>query len=199
MHSKNKQTLLQFKKQKKVVKKSRKLLDEKLNGLIKAFRESVIEGYKLEEEVKQKSGSIVGKYMWATSFVSSKKLKQFSISNLKDTTTSPYELKADNKKYFGIKIPTLELVVKPLNLSNKLKPVLSKSITDFNQKLPLFVKLIQARIKSQILADEIIKTNRLIANIDIMLEKITIDINKITAYLMEKENETKAILIKLFN
>lgn len=199
MLSKNKQTLLIQKKQKKIAQKSRKLLDEKLSGLVKAFRESVIEGYRLEEKAKEKSSSIISQYLFSTSFINTNKLHQYGVAKISDETTFPYQLEAEIKKFFGIKIPSLNIKMRKLELENDIKPRLGNALMQFNEQIPLFLELIQARMKCQLLADEIKKTNRLIANIDNKIISISTDIKKIAAYLMEKENETKAVLIKIFN
>lgn len=196
---KNKQNLLILKKQGVMVKKSRKLLDEKLNGLIRAFRQSIEEGYVLEEKVKKESGSIIGDFLEASTFISSKNLLEYVKSNSLGDKEVPYQLETSNKKFFGVKIPTINLKLQTQSIDQNVKPKLSDSIRMFNQKIPFFLELSQMRIKCQLLADEITKTNRLIANLDKSIQKINFNIKDIRNALLEKENATKAVLIKLFN
>lgn len=196
---KNKQTLLILKKKCIMVKKSRKLLDEKLNGLIRAFRQNIIEGYQLEEKVKKESGSIIGDFLEASSFISSQHLLEFVKSNAMGSKEVPYQLETSNKKFFGVKIPSIELQLRPQLIDNNVKPKLANSLKMFNHRIPFFLKLSQIRIKCQLIADEISKTNRLLANLDKNLQIINTNIKDIQNSLLEKENATKAVLIKLFN
>jgi vacuolar-type H+-ATPase subunit D/Vma8 len=195
----NKQTLLLLKKQIKMVQKSRKLLDEKLNGLIRSFRQSLVEGYQLEETVKKESGSIIANFLEASSFISPESLQEFIKSLDLGTLETAYQLQAGTQKFFGVKIPRVKLDLRQLKMDSNVKPKLATSLQQFNQKIPFFLELSQARIKCQLLADEIAKTNRLIANLDRTMTKIQQDIKMIQTTLLEKENATKAVLIKLFN
>lgn len=198
MLPKNKQTLLYYTKLKGNTIKSKKLLDEKLEGLIRSFRESVVEGYKIENEVKKIAKGSIGEFLEATNFVTMSKLRNYALARLTDKSTAPYSLTAQTKKYFGVSISYLEVKMKKLELESSIKPVIARSMKDFNRTIPLFIQLAQIQIKCEVLAEEINKTNRLIANIEQKIDTMTQTIRSIKSALQERENEAKAVLIKLF-
>lgn len=188
----NKQNLLLLKSKKKLVTKGHKLLKEKRSALIIKFVELSIEGKKLEKQLSSKIKIILDNYFSSLTFIDFEKL----IENL--PTQPSTNLKVDIKKSSGVYIKNLKLELQSPDRSY-LKPDLQKSLTIFADFLALILEYSQIRINCQEIADQILKTNRQISNLERKIEDIDLDTKKIKSTLEEISNLEKATLIKIFN
>ena len=188
----NKQNLLLLKSKKKLVTKGHKLLKEKRSALIIKFVELSIEGKKLEKQLSSKIKIILDNYFSSLTFIDFEKL----IENLPAQPST--NLKVDIKKSSGVYIKNLKLELQSPDRSY-LKPDLQKSLTIFADFLALILEYSQIRINCQEIADQILKTNRQISNLERKIEDIDLDTKKIKSTLEEISNLEKATLIKIFN
>jgi len=188
----NKQNLLLLKSKKKLVTKGHKLLKEKRSALIIKFVELSIEGKKLEKQLSSKIKIILDNYFSSLTFIDFEKL----IENL--PTQPSTNLKVDIRKSSGVYIKNLKLELQSPDRSY-LKPDLQKSLTIFANFLALILEYSQIRINCQEIADQILKTNRQISNLERKIEDIDLDTKKIKSTLEEISNLEKATLIKIFN
>ena len=188
----NKQNLLLLKSKKKLVTKGHKLLKEKRSALIIKFVELSIEGKKLEKQLSSKIKIILDNYFSSLTFIDFEKL----IENL--PTQPSTNLKVDIRKSSGVYIKNLKLELQSPDRSY-LKPDLQKSLTIFADFLALILEYSQIRINCQEIADQILKTNRQISNLERKIEDIDLDTKKIKSTLEEISNLEKATLIKIFN
>jgi vacuolar-type H+-ATPase subunit D/Vma8 len=199
MFAKNKQNLLLLQKQTKTAQRSKVLLEEKLSGLVKEFKETVVEGYLAEQKVSNELVIALDNYQNATSNVSSLSLENFAEKHFKDSQHRKYFLDVVEHKFFGVAINSLNFSMIKLDLGENIRSNIRNSFSGFNHYLAKYIELSNLKLKAKVLSEEIKKTNRLISNVSVRITSLKQDVKSIQQYLMERENETKAVLIKLFN
>lgn len=186
----NKQNLIQLNNQKKITQNGYKLLKEKRAGLIKYFLELSREGKKLEFDVS--------KYL---KYINSSG-RLFSIYDIIELNKylfgnpSTY-IHVSKKRVSGVYIDIIHIEIST-SIRTKLKEIVQNKLESFSDIFPMLVKLGQLKLNCSRLAEEILKTNRQISNLEKKIEDITSITKKIRAILSDKENLEKGILMKLF-
>jgi V/A-type H+-transporting ATPase subunit D len=188
----NKQNLLKLKNQIKTFRSGFKLLTEKRNGLIKLFLDMAREGKELELQLSNELNGVMQAYSQAITYVSSQDLE----------TEIPFQpvtsLHTRKKRISGVYIENLDLDVKSPDRPT-LRDNIQQPMNKFAHYFPLLLKVSQLRINCQRISEEIIKTNRQIANVEKKIEQTQSQIKYIKELLSDQENMNKATLKRIFN
>jgi vacuolar-type H+-ATPase subunit D/Vma8 len=187
----NKQNLIYLGNQKKTTQSGYKLLKEKRAGLIKYFLELSKTGKEIETEILNNHAKNI-----------SKSISFLSIYNIYQLNSYLFGQPAiysniSKKRVSGVYIDSIHIEVLQ-QVRDKLKNIVQNSLNNFSLSFPLLVKLAQLKLNCKYLAEEILKTNRQIANLEKKIQDINMTIKRIKSILNDKENLEKGILIKLF-
>jgi vacuolar-type H+-ATPase subunit D/Vma8 len=101
------------------------------------------------------------------------------------------------KRVSGVYIDSINIEVLPPT-RDMLKRQVQGVLEDFADMFPVFIELIQLKLNCSHIAQEILKTNRQIANLEKTIETINGNIKYIRSVLSDKENLEKGILMKIF-
>jgi H(+)-transporting ATP synthase subunit D len=187
----NKQNLILLKNQKKVTQNGYKLLKEKRAGLIVYFLKLSKQGKEREMELMQNSSANISQFEEFFGLYDTQKLNSYL------TGTPSSAVKVGKKRISGVYVDSIELEVKS-SARARLKHNVQTKLDTFCDILPSFIELSQLKLNCKHIADEILKTNRQIANLEKTIDTINSDIKYIRGVLSDKENLEKGILIKLF-
>jgi len=187
----NKQNLILLKGQLKLIQNGHKLLKEKRAGLISHFLEFARRGKLIEQSLFKEFSVVLNTYEKSLTFVSVESL-------FKNLPAIPAMLfKSVRKRLSGVYIQNFSIKIEAPAREN-IKIDIQNSLTDFSYLFPLMLELVQLKINTKFLAEEILKTNRQIANLEEKTLNTQADIKFIQTALNEKENFEKATLIKIF-
>jgi vacuolar-type H+-ATPase subunit D/Vma8 len=187
----NKQNLIQLKIQKKVTQNGYKLLKEKRAGLIVYFLKLSKQGKVFELELMKNNDANIHQFEQFFGLYDILKLNNYLAG------TPATLLAVGKKRISGVYVDSIDLKVDSA-LKPKLKSNVQSTLDRFCTTLPRFIELSQLKLNCKHIADEILKTNRQIANLEKTIDTINSDIKYIRSVLSDKENLEKGILIKLF-
>jgi vacuolar-type H+-ATPase subunit D/Vma8 len=187
----NKQNLIQLGNQKKLTQNGYKLLKEKRAGLITYFLDLSATGKQIEIDLVTNHAKHIHD--------SKNLLSIYDIYNLNNYLfgdPSTY-LHVSKKRVSGVRIDSIHVEVSA-QPKEKLKKSVQIKLNDFSYSFPFIIKLAQLKLNCNNISQEILKTNRQIANLEKKIEDIDDTIKQIKAVLSDRENLEKGILIKLF-
>ncbi len=187
----NKQNLILLKNKVKSMNNGFKLLKEKRAGLIITFLNFAKEGKVLESHLNKDMDISLNNFKSSTVFTNNEDLSD-TLSSVPST-----KLRTGKKRISGVYIDKLSLTaVSPER--KDLKNSIQFSFDQFTSQFPKLIELSQLKINVNKLAEEILKTNRQISNLERKIEDTHAQIKYIKSALMERENLEKSILMKLF-
>jgi len=187
----NKQNLILLKGQLKLIKNGHKLLKEKRSGLIVNFLDLSRRGRNLEQELSKDLSGVLAAYESSLTFVSAHSL-------LKNLTTVPAILfRSVRKRMSGVYIQNFSITIQPPQRPS-LKTDITSSLSAFAHVFPVVLELAQLKINCTRLANEILKTNRQISNLERRTDETNGQIKFIKSALEEQANFEKATLISIF-
>jgi vacuolar-type H+-ATPase subunit D/Vma8 len=187
----NKQNLIQLGNQKKVTQSGYRLLKEKRAGLISYFLNLSKSGKEVELELISNTSQSISKVAKLFSIYDIYQLNKYLFGE-----PSTY-LYVSKKRISGVYIDSIHIEISA-PIKKRLKNPIQKNLKAFSHTFPLLIKLAQHKLNCNHIAEEILKTNRQIANLEKRIESITASIKYINSVLSDKENLEKGILIKLF-